>query len=170
MKRSRIDRDSTLDIDALVQDYAAIPTLHEPGYITAPVGYIMAQVIGEETQPMSATVDWQGVYYGTKSGEALDTAKVLEGRQRELDDIYRFGVKRDISIQEAKSLGLNIVAAKWLDDVKPVPGDPHNVRSRLVATDVNIYRREDCTQATPPRKVFRMLQNAVINGCDESCA
>ena len=35
--------------------------------------------------------------------------------------------------------------------------DPDAVRSRLVATQVNTYAREDVTQATPPIKASRII-------------
>ena len=60
-------------------------------------------------------------------------------------------------IVECKLKGIKLVNAKWLDDKKPTAEDPETVRSRLVATEVNWYAREDCTQATPPRKVFRFI-------------
>jgi hypothetical protein len=94
---------------------------------------------------------------GTKSGQPLDLTKVMEGRQRELDSIHRFNVKRDITVQEARSKGLKFVHAKWLDDVKPTPADPLAVRSRLVATEVATYAREDVSQSTPPLKGSRLI-------------
>ena len=45
---------------------------------------------------------------------------------------------------------------RWLDDVRGTPEDPKAVRSRLVATQVNTYAREDVTQATPPTKASRI--------------
>ena len=58
-------------------------------------------------------------------------------------------------VEDAKSKGIKIVNAKWLDDKKPMPENPENVRSRMVATEDNWYARD--TQATPPRKVFRFI-------------
>ena len=62
-----------------------------------------------------------------------------------------------IQLQEARVKSLEIVYGKWLDDVKGTPEDPDAVRSRLVATQVNTYAREDVTQATPPIKAFRIV-------------
>ena len=59
-------------------------------------------------------------------------------------------------MQEARIKSLEIVYGKWLDDVKGTPEDPDAVRSRLVATQVNTYAREDVTQATPPIKASRI--------------
>ena len=44
-----------------------------------------------------------------------------------------------------------------MDDAKGTPEDQDAVRSRLVATQVNAYVREDVTQATPPIKVSRNI-------------
>ena len=44
-----------------------------------------------------------------------------------------------------------------MDDAKGTPEDPNAVRSRLVATQVNTYVREDVTQATPPIKASRNI-------------
>ena len=94
---------------------------------------------------------------GTKSGTPRDQHKVVEGRQKELDSIHSFGVKRDITTQEAKARILKFVHAKWLDDVKPTPTDPKAVRSRLVATEVATYAREDVSQSTPPLRGSRLI-------------
>ena len=59
-----------------------------------------------------------------------------------------------IQLQEARAQNLEIVYGKWLDDAKGTPEDLDAVRSRLVASQVNTYVREDVMQATPP-----------INGC-----
>ena len=64
-----------------------------------------------------------------------------------------------IQLQEARINSLDIVYGKWLDDVKGTPEDPDAVRSRLVATQVNTYAREDVTQATPPIKASRIIVN-----------
>ena len=44
-----------------------------------------------------------------------------------------------------------------MDDVRGTPEDPKAVRSRLVATQVNTYVREDVTQATPPIGASRII-------------
>ena len=46
---------------------------------------------------------------------------------------------------EARVKSLENVHGKWLDDVKGTLEDPDAVRSRLVATQVNTYSREDVT-------------------------
>ena len=139
---------------------AALPTLHEPGMIAAPVGSYLAFLAGEDAQGeqvIQATVEWDKTYYSAKTGEVLDPAKVLAGRQKECDNIIKFEVKRDMPIVECKAKGIKIVSAKWLDNKKPFADDDENVWTRMTATEVNLYAREDCTQATLPRKVFRFI-------------
>ena len=83
----------------------------------------------------------------------LDTQKVYEGRLRELANIENLEVAEPIKLQEARAQNLEIVYGKCLDDVKGTPA----VRSRLVATQVNTYAREDVTQATPPIRASRII-------------
>ena len=65
-------------------------------------------------------------------------------------------------MQEARAQSLEIVYGKWLDDVKGPPEEPEAVRSRLVATQVNTYGREDVTQATPPIKASRIIVSQAV--------
>ena len=88
--------------------------------------------------------------------QECDTQKVYEGRLRELANIEKLEVAEPIQLQEAREQSLEIVYGKWLDDVKGTPEDPKAVRSRLVATQVNTYVREDVTQAAPPIKASRI--------------
>ena len=81
---------------------------------------------------------------------------MFEGRLRELANIEKL-VAEPIQLQEARAQNLEIVDGKWLDDAKGTPKDPEEVRSRLVATQVNTYVREDVTQATPPIKASRII-------------
>ena len=117
---------------------ATLPAQHEPDIVAAPVGAHLtcSGVVGDtndQLRVVHATVEWNKQYYAAKSGELLDTSKVWEGRQRELDLIERCKVKRDMPISEAEAKGIRIVNAKWQDDKRPIDGDAENVRSRLVA-------------------------------------
>ena len=77
----------------------------------------------DELRVVHATVEWNKQYYAAKSGDLLDPGKVQQGRQRELDSIMRYKVKRDMPISEAETKGIRIVNAKWQDDKRPVAGD-----------------------------------------------
>ena len=82
---------------------------------------------------------------------------MYEGGLGELANIEKLEVAEPIQLQEARAQSLEIVCGKWLDDAKGTPEDPDAVRSRLVATQVNTYVREDVTQATPPIKASRII-------------
>ena len=76
---------------------------------------------------------------------------------RELANIEKLEVAEPIPVQEARAQGPEIVYGKLLDDAKGTPADSDAARSRLVATQVNTYAREDVTQATPPTKASRII-------------
>ena len=111
------DADAVAATGTVAQDamVAAMPTLHENDTVAAPIGSFLAYLAsdnGTGEQVIHATVEWGKTYYAAKSGLPLDTAKVLKGRQKELDNIVRFGVKSDMLIVEAKAKGIKIVSCK----------------------------------------------------------
>ena len=67
-----------------------------------------------------------------------------------------FNVKNDITYAEAKARGLRLVRSRWIDTAKEIDGKP-GVRSRLVAQEVNTYKREDVSMGTPPMRVHRAI-------------
>ena len=85
------------------------------------------------------------------------THRVHESRLRELTNIEKLEVAEPIQLQEARAQILEIVYGKRLDDAKGTPEDPDAVKSRLVASQVNTYAREDVTQGTPPIKSSRII-------------
>ena len=82
---------------------------------------------------------------------------MYEGRLRKLANIEKLEVVEPIQLQEARAQSLENVYEKWLDDAEGTLEDLDAVRSRLVATQVNTYVREDVTQATPPIKASRII-------------
>ena len=73
-----------------------------------------------------------------------------ERRIKELANIEKLEVA-EITLQEARAQRSEIVNARWLDNAaRRTPEDPDKVRSRVDATQVNTYHREDMVQATPP--------------------
>ena len=144
---------------------AGMPILHETDVdvnVDAHKMVVLAAMPDDQGQWTQRVIDWDKKYYGAKSGTLLDTQKVYEGRLRELANIEKLEVAEPIQLQEARAQSLEIVYGKWLDDAKGTPEDPDAVRSRLVATQVNTYVREDVTQATPPIKASK-------NHCESSC-
>ena len=95
--------------------------------------------------------------YDERTGAELPTEKVKRARGRELEKMAEHNVKTDISWEEAKRRGLKIVKCRWVDGWKPLPDDPHGVRSRCVAQEVNTGPRDDVHSGTPPLKAHRMV-------------
>ena len=61
-------------------------------------------------------------------------------------------------MQEARAQGSETVDVGWLDDAtRGTPEDPDAVRSRVGATQVNTYDREDVVQATLPIRASRII-------------
>ena len=95
-------------------------------------------------------------FYDERTGEALETSEVYKGRDKELTKMESFNVKNDITYAEAKAKGLRLVRSLWIDPAKELDGKPR-VRSRLVAQEVNTYKREDVSMGTPPMRVHRAI-------------
>lgn len=121
------------DHRTLVELLGGMPTLHE-------------------WVPLAAYPEWgkRDEAYDERTGEPLPLDKVRRGRGRELDKMLERNVKEDISWDEAKKRGLKIVRTRWVDGWKALPDDPHGVRSRLVAQEVNTHDRDDVFSGTPP--------------------
>ena len=80
-----------------------------------------------------------------------------EDRTKELANIEKLNVA-ETTLQEARAQGSEIVHVGWLDDAaRGTPQDPDAVRSRVGATQVSTYDREDVVQATLPTKASRII-------------
>ena len=144
---------------------AGMPILHETDVdvnVDAHKMVVLAAMPDDQEQWAQWVIDWEKKHYGAKSRKVLDTQKVYEGRLRELANIENLEVAEPIKLQEARAQNLEIVYGKCLDDVKGTPA----VRSRLVATQVNTYAREDVTQATPPNRASRIIVSQAATKTD----
>ena len=138
---------------------AGMPILHETDVdvnVDAHKMVVLAAIPDDRGQWTQRVIDWDKKYYGAKRRTLLDSQKVYESRLREFANIEKLEVVEPIQLR-ARAHSLEIVYGKWLDDAKGTPEDPDAVRSRLVATQVNTYVREDVTQATPPIKASRII-------------
>ena len=123
---------------------AGLPTMH-----------VAAMVISDR-MIASAAKELEKPVYDEKTGKLLDPEKVKIGRMKEMTKMESFGVKGDITYDEAKAKGLRLVKSRWIDTEKEIEGKP-GVRSRLVAQEVNTYKREDVSMGTPPIRVHRAV-------------
>ena len=70
-----------------------------------------------------------------RTGEPLPEDKVKKVREREPLKMESHNAKTDIT-WKAKDMGLKIVKSRWVEGWKPLPNDPHGVRSRCVAMEM----------------------------------
>ena len=84
-----------------------------------------------------------------RTGEPLPEDKVKKVREREPLKMESHNAKTDIT-WKAKDMGLKIVKSRWVEGWKPLPNDPHGVRSRCVAMEINNGPRDDVSSGTPP--------------------
>ncbi|CAE7467666.1 RE2, partial [Symbiodinium natans] len=117
--------------------------------------HVAAMVISDR-MIASAAKELEKPVYDEKTGKLLDPEKVKIGRMKEMTKMESFGVKGDITYDEAKAKGLRLVKSRWIDTEKEIEGKP-GVRSRLVAQEVNTYKREDVSMGTPPIRVHRAV-------------
>ena len=93
------------------------------------------------------------VVYDARSGEELDLNLVRIGRLRELDQMDKHQVYREVP--SAQAWGRK-VKAKWVDEARTKDGVTE-VRSRLVAMEFNVFARDDVNASTPPLAVIRAI-------------
>ena len=91
------------------------------------------------------------------SGEPLNTRKVRKARGEEITEFHKHGVYRKVPIRESwEKTGKAPLAIRWIDINK---GDAENeeYRSRWVAKEIKMDKREDLFAATPPLEAKKML-------------
>ena len=93
------------------------------------------------------------VVYDARSGDQLDLNLVKIGRLRELDQMAKHQVYREVP--SAQAWGRK-VKAKWVDEARTKDGVTE-VRSRLVAMEFNVFARDDVNASTPPLAVIRAI-------------
>ena len=104
-------------------------------------------------------MDWSKKRSGAKNGHLghlFETQKV-ESRIKELANAKKLEVA-EITLQEARAQGSEVVCAKWLDDAaRGTPEDPDAVTSRVDATQVNTHTTVNVVQATLPIKASSII-------------
>ena len=100
----------------------------------------------DKAQDMMDDLVPETVVYDARSGDQLDLNLVKIGRLRELDQMARHQVYREVP--SAQAWGRK-VKAKWVDEARTKDGVTE-VRSRLVAMEFNVFARDDVNASTPP--------------------
>eukprot|EP00973_Karenia_brevis_P025971 3583818-Karenia_brevis.AAC.1 len=90
-------------------------------------------------------------------GGPLDPAKVHIARKIEMQYVWDRGIYKCVPIKLCKeTTGKGPVGCKWIDTNKGDEQDPL-YRSRLVATERRIHKRDSIFAATPPLESLRVL-------------
>jgi hypothetical protein len=101
-------------------------------------------------------------YWDDVSGKELDPEKVREARVEEMKEFVKHTVYEKVPIAQCWSrTGKKPIGVRWVDINK---GDQRNpkYRSRLVAMEFNVGKREDLFAATPPVEAKKLLMSLAM--------
>ena len=104
-------------------------------------------------------------YWDDLSGKRLNPKLVKEARKEEMVEFGKHGVYVKVPIQRCwDETGKDPIGVRWVDINKGDDADPE-YRSRLVAQEIKMDKREDLFAATPPLEAKKMLLSwAVTEG------
>jgi hypothetical protein len=89
-------------------------------------------------------------YWDDLSGEELDPSLVMAARSEELKEFVKHNVYNKVPISKCwEATGKAPIGVRWVDVNKGDKIHPE-YRSRLVAKEIKIDKREDLVAATPP--------------------
>ena len=114
-------------------------------------GRVSVDAIGS-TIPVEQQHFWDDL-----SGRELNSELVKIARQEEMKEFAKHQVYEKVPIKECHDkTGQNPIGTRWVDINKGDDKHPE-YRSRLVAQELNQYKRDDIFAATPPLEVLRLL-------------
>ena len=104
----------------------------------------------------------QQEFYDNLSGEWLDPGMVREARKTEMEEVEKHGVYEKVPLEECyKETGKPPIGTRWVDTNKGDKIHPE-YRSRLVAQEINMDKREDLFAATPPLEAKKLLFSMAV--------
>ena len=99
----------------------------------------------EEDNEEEMEIAWDDV-----SGAELDPQKVKRAREEEIEYVKKVDLYEKVPIQQCYArTGKAPITVRWIDINKGDDVNP-NYRSRLVAREINTYKRDDLFAANPP--------------------
>ena len=143
---------------------------------TTAKGLVMQMIMDERIdstsgliQPECEEKDWimnitaEQLFYDDLSGEALDGQLVKLARAEEMTEFDKHTVYTKVPLKECWDVtGKAPIGVRWVDVNKGDKVHPE-IRSRLVAKEINRHRRDDLFAATPP---IECKKDAVQHGSD----
>ena len=101
---------------------------------------------------MDAEQAWDDV-----TGAELNPSMVKEARREEVEYIRKMGLYTKVPVSECwRNTGGKPIQVRWIDINKGDIKHP-NYRSRLVAKEINAYKRTDLFAATPPLEALKLI-------------
>jgi len=137
---------------------------------TTAKGLVMQMIMDERIdstsgliQPECEETDWimnitaEQLFYDDLSGEALDGQLVKLARAEEMTEFDKHTVYTKVPLKECWDVtGKAPIGVRWVDVNKGDKVHPE-IRSRLVAKEINSHKRDDLFAATPPIECKKML-------------
>ena len=118
--------------------------------------------IVEENEDESLERAWDDV-----SGAELDARQVKRARQEEIDYVHKMKLYEKVPKSECyRKTGKAPITLRWIDINKGDHNSP-NYRSRLVAREINTYKRDELFAATPPLEALKMITSMTATGNKE---
>jgi hypothetical protein len=112
--------------------------------------------IGSVMSEENVGIRWEE-FWDDITGEPLDPIGVRKARSEEMQEFHKHGVYRKVPISECwDSTGKAPIGVRWVDINKGDKVHPE-LRSRLVAKEIKINKREDLFAATPPLEAKKSL-------------
>ena len=114
---------------------------------------------------MTMAVDthkWSEEFCDNISGEWIDPGMVRKARREEMLEFAKHGVYVKVPVEECLSkTGAGPIGTRWVDVNKGDKVHPE-YRSRLVAQEIKVDKREDLFAATPPLEAKKMLMSLAV--------
>ena len=98
------------------------------------------------------------------SGAELNPEEVKKARAEEIDYVRKMSLYTKVLIEECyKKTGRAPITVRWIDINKGDQTSP-NYRSRLVAREINIRKRDDLFAGTPPLEALKSILSMAASG------
>ena len=97
------------------------------------------------------------------TGKGLKASEVLKTRQDEVAYIHKPNLPTKVPRAKAKSFNKKVITVRWIDISKCDELMP-NYRSRLVAREIKLDKRDDLFAATPPLEAMKHILSSVATG------
>ena len=96
-------------------------------------------------------------------GAELDLKKMKEAREEEMEYVRKMHLYDKVPISECRrATGRMQITVRWID-INKGDGDIPNYRSRIVAREMNIYKRRDLFAATPPLEALKAIMSTTVS-------